>query len=62
MAAMTPKRMIELRQLIRRAKRWDMLFGVLGVLALMVGILTLLVLFVGMVIDGVPRLNVEFFK
>jgi phosphate transport system permease protein len=51
----------ELRALIRKHKRWDALFGVVGVLALMVGILTLAALFAGMAIDGIPRLTGDFF-
>jgi phosphate transport system permease protein len=51
----------ELRTLIRRHKRWDTLFGVLGLICLMIGILTLAALFAGMAIDGVPRLTAEFF-
>ena len=51
----------ELRALIRRHKRWDLLFGLLGLLALSVGILTLLALFVDMAVAGIPRLTAEFF-
>ena len=51
----------DIRALIRSHKRWDAMFAVLGVLSLMVGILTLAALFVGMIIDGVPRLNADFF-
>jgi phosphate transport system permease protein len=61
MAANDNKRTQELRALIRKHKRWDAIFGALGVLSLMVGVLTLAALFAGMVIDGVPRLNSEFF-
>jgi phosphate transport system permease protein len=50
-----------LRALIRAAKRWDKVFSVIGILALLVGILTLAALFAGMVIDGVPRLTGDFF-
>jgi phosphate transport system permease protein len=50
-----------LRTLIRAAKRWDKVFSVIGILALLVGILTLAALFAGMVIDGVPRLTGDFF-
>ncbi len=57
----TPLRGDALRSLIRRHKRWDMLFGLLGLLCLMLGILTLAALFAGMVIDGVPRLSGDFF-
>ena len=51
----------EIRRLIQRHKRWDLMFATVGVLALMVGVLTFLVLFVGMVIDGLPRITPEFF-
>ncbi len=51
----------EIRQLIQRHKRWDLIFATIGVLALMVGVLTFLVLFVGMVIDGLPRISADFF-
>ena len=59
-AVMRPSR-ADIRALIRSHKRWDAMFAVLGVLSLMVGILTLVALFVGMIIDGVPRLNADFF-
>jgi phosphate transport system permease protein len=61
MSAAASKRTQDLRALIRAAKRWDKVFTVIGILALMVGILTLAALFVGMVIDGVPRLTGDFF-
>jgi phosphate transport system permease protein len=51
----------DLRRLITRAKRWDVIFMVLGVLCLMIGILTLATLFVDMVIDGAGRLSGDFF-
>ncbi|MCK6433030.1 MAG: phosphate ABC transporter permease PstA [Burkholderiaceae bacterium] len=51
----------EIRELIRVHKRWDALFAILGLLAMMVGILTLVALFTEMVVDGLPRLNAEFF-
>src|SRR3989304_5480275 len=50
-----------IREIIARHKRWDYIFGVLGLLALMVGVLTFTALFVDMAIDGVPRLKPEFF-
>lgn len=50
-----------LRAIIRRHKRWDLIFGVLGIMSLAVGILTLLALFVDMAATGVPRLTSEFF-
>ena len=51
----------KLRAIIRSHKRWDVIFGVLGLLAMSVGILTLAALFLQMVIDGFPRLTSEFF-
>ncbi|MFO1321306.1 MAG: phosphate ABC transporter permease PstA [Burkholderiales bacterium] len=51
----------EIRQLIIRHKRRDLIFAICGLLALMVGVLTFVVLFAGMVIDGLPRLSSEFF-
>lgn len=49
-----------IRALIARAKRWDALFGVLGVLALMVGVLTFTTLFVDMAIQGLTRIDYDF--
>lgn len=51
----------DIRELIARHKRWDVIFMVTGVLALGVGVLTFLTLFVDMVIDGWGRLRPEFF-
>ncbi len=50
-----------IRALIRKHKRWDLLFGLLGLLSLAVGILTLLALFVDMAVTGIPRLSADFF-
>lgn len=50
-----------IRNIITRAKRWDAFFGVLGILALMVGVLTFVALFVDMAVQGIPRLDAEFF-
>jgi len=51
-----------LRRLIASQKRWDLVFACIGVACLMVGVLTLVALFVDMAIDGVPRLNADFFS
>jgi phosphate transport system permease protein len=51
----------QVRVLIARHKRWDMIFGLFGLFALMVGVLTFVALFVDMAIDGVPRLSLDFF-
>ncbi len=50
-----------IREIISRHKRWDYIFGVIGILALMIGVLTFTALFVDMAIDGIPRLKPEFF-
>lgn len=50
-----------LRVLIAKHKRLDILFGVIGLLATMIGVVTLLVLFIDLVMDGYPRLTKEFF-
>jgi len=50
-----------IREIISRHKRWDYIFGVIGIIALMIGVLTFTALFVDMAIDGVPRLKPEFF-
>lgn len=50
-----------IRTLIARAKRWDAFFVVLGILSLMVGILTFCTLFLDMAIQGIPRLDSDFF-
>jgi phosphate transport system permease protein len=50
-----------LRALIVTHKRWDLVFAIVGVVCLMIGILTLVTLFVDMAIAGVPRLTGDFF-
>jgi phosphate transport system permease protein len=51
----------QIRDLIARHKRWDLIFAVIGVFALMIGVLTFVTLFAGMVIDGAERLSWNFF-
>jgi phosphate transport system permease protein len=58
---MTNEKAEALRAIIRRHKRLDVLFGIVGLLAMSIGILTLVALFTEMVIDGFPRLSAEFF-
>jgi phosphate transport system permease protein len=53
-------RLEDIRSLIASHKRWDYLFGVLGMLALMVGILTFLALFADMLMHGASRLSWDF--
>lgn len=50
-----------LRSLIARHKRYDILFGVVGLLATLVGVVTLIALFVDLLMDGYARLTPEFF-
>ncbi|MBK9114919.1 MAG: phosphate ABC transporter permease PstA [Betaproteobacteria bacterium] len=51
----------EIRGLIRKAKRWDVIFVSLGIACLGIGLLTFATLFLDMLIDGWSRLNPEFF-
>lgn len=50
-----------LRAIIGAHKRWDFIFGVIGILALMIGVLTFVALFADMTIRGLPRIDVDFF-
>lgn len=61
MAAKTPAQVEFLRVNIAHRKRLDLLFGICGIMALSVGLLTIAALFVDMAIDGWARLNPEFF-
>jgi phosphate transport system permease protein len=51
----------EVRRLIAKHKRWDTIFMVCGMVALMIGVLTFAALFVDMAVDGLGRLSAEFF-
>ncbi len=51
----------ELRPLIARAKRRDVIFIALGIVALGIGVLTFMTLFVDMLVDGWSRLRPDFF-
>ncbi|MBI4206029.1 MAG: phosphate ABC transporter permease PstA [Betaproteobacteria bacterium] len=61
MSDATAVKVREIRALIARHKRWDVIFGIIGVLSLMIGVLTFVALFLDMVIDGAPRLTWDFF-
>ena len=52
---------IDLKNQIRARKRYDALFGVLGLLALMIGVLTFCALFADMAIKGMGRVDWDFF-
>ncbi len=51
----------EIRTLIAKAKRWDVIFVALGIIGLGIGLLTFATLFFDMLIDGWSRLNPAFF-
>ncbi len=51
----------EIRGIIARHKRLDVIFGVVGLLALGLGLLTFATLFVDMALDGYTRLTPDFF-
>lgn len=50
------------RRLVERAKYWDKVFVILGLMSLLVGVLTLAVLLVGLIQDGAGRLDWSFFS
>jgi phosphate transport system permease protein len=59
--ASTLKDLDAVRAMIRRHKLNDYIFAIVGLLALMVGLLTLLTLFIDLVMDGYTRFNAGFF-
>jgi len=54
------KNLAEIRGMIKRHKLNDYLFAVIGLMALMLGLITLLVLFADLILDGSGRFNLEF--
>lgn len=50
------------RRLVTRAKYWDKVFVIIGLMSLMVGVLTLAVLLAGLLQDGAGRLDWSFFS
>jgi phosphate transport system permease protein len=58
---MDPRDLATMRALIGRRKRADLVFGLLGLLALMIGVLAFAALFADMAVQGLPRLEAEFF-
>ena len=51
----------EIRALIKRHKRRDVIFGVIGILCLAIALMTFATLFINMLVDGYARLSPEFF-
>jgi phosphate transport system permease protein len=57
----TLKNLAQVRAMIRRHKINDYIFAIIGLLALMVGLMTLMTLFIDLLSDGYTRLNPDFF-
>ncbi len=51
----------KLSQLVKKNRRWDVIFSVSSFLALMLAVMVFIVLFAQMLLDGWPRLNADFF-
>ena len=58
---MTPAPTVDLRKLIARHRFREQAFTILGLLALLIGLLVLLGLFTQLAVTGAPRLTPEFF-
>jgi phosphate transport system permease protein len=54
------KNLAEVRAMIKRHKANDYIFAVIGIIALMIGLLTLLTLFIDLIYDGSARFNLQF--
>ncbi len=52
---------MDLKREIQKRKRYDVIFTVVGVIALMIGVLTFAALFTEMAVNGVGRLDWDFF-
>ena len=61
MSNMTDPKIAAIRALIGKHKRWDQIFAVIGLLAMMVGVVTLIALFLDLLLDGSGRLTWQFF-
>ncbi len=57
---MNQQELQSLRDMIAVRKRWDFIFGIMGILALMVGLLTFVALFADMAVNGLGRIDMEF--
>lgn len=57
---MDQRELQEMRTMIVVHKRWDMMFGLLGILALMLGLMTFAALFADMAIHGLGRIDMDF--
>ncbi len=57
---MREQQLQEMRAIIATHKRWDMMFGILGIIALMIGLMTFVALFSNMAINGLGRIDMNF--
>ena len=57
----TANKVATIRAMIARHKRWDVIFSMIGLVAMLLGVITLLALFLDLVLDGYGRLNYDFF-
>ena len=56
MTAPNEQHIQEIRALIKTHKIWDKVFAIVGLISMLVGVTTLIVLFANLAIDGAPRL------
>ena len=56
------KKTKQIRSLIRRLKFNDYVFSLIGLVCMMLGVITLLGLFINLLLDGMERLNYDFFS
>ena len=56
-----PQKVKQIRSLIRRLKFNDYVFSLVGLVCMMLGVITLLGLFINLLLDGMERLNYDFF-
>lgn len=57
----TEQKKSAIRAIIQRGKRWDFIFASIGLLCLVFGLLTVLILVGRMGMEGIERLNLDFF-
>ncbi|MBF2006830.1 phosphate ABC transporter permease PstA [Chlorogloeopsis fritschii PCC 9212] len=58
---MTSANIHKIRNIINRNKRAEFIFSIIGLLAMLIGIIALMVLVVDLISDGLPRLDWQFF-
>ncbi|MBW4562018.1 MAG: phosphate ABC transporter permease PstA [Mojavia pulchra JT2-VF2] len=57
---MTTQHIPQIRKIITRNKRSEYIFGIIGLLSMLIGIVTLLALIFDLISDGAPRLSWQF--